>query len=309
MATTAQNIYDKSISIIDDLSDTGTVDATQSAEYAYRAPSLLDLWQKEIVRSGNYFKTYDIDCFPKTNLLGEQFSIVENEGTAQEYSGDGAYSFFIDLNGDATLTFTEDGSSVNGFYSLDGGTATAFTGTVTATKPGTSFYSVRGIFTSSGGTIKMSVNGTYYFRHKNRALMTYKYSAATSVPDYRPWVKVDMPADFKSVSQIVSEYPTVNYAGVLFHKWEGNDLYVNYNYKGLIRITYVPVPTTISALTATMEVDDVTCVMASWYLAEQFALSDQNTELASMCHSKYQELKGESQIKSPQTHVRIIDVY
>jgi hypothetical protein len=45
---TAQEIYEMSIVIMDELSDSGTVDPNQTKEYHHKAPRLLEMWQREL---------------------------------------------------------------------------------------------------------------------------------------------------------------------------------------------------------------------------------------------------------------------
>lgn len=316
MAYTGNEICNMAIAIIDELSDTGTIVAAQVKEYQYRAPYLLDLWQHEMARSGDLFKTFELSCYRKKNLLGDIAQmgiIVENNAESQAYSGTGAYCFYVEADGDCTLTLTEGGTPLAGTYSFNGGAATPFTGTINITVPAgtTSFLPIRGILTASGGNVTMTISGSYYFRHNNRALSPYKYNSALKVPDFKPWVKVTMPTDFKSRSQIISEYPNWQYQeGSSSIKWEGaNELWVMFSYEGLIRIKYIPVPTKITALTQTLEIDDITATSGAYYLAEHFAMADQNSELANRCKEKFRELKIDSMIKQPLQPSEIKDVY
>ncbi|WP_206460424.1 hypothetical protein [Anaerovorax sp. IOR16] len=50
---TGKEVFDIAVSIIDELSDSGTVNPSQVAEYQNRAPFLLDMWQREIGRLEN----------------------------------------------------------------------------------------------------------------------------------------------------------------------------------------------------------------------------------------------------------------
>jgi hypothetical protein len=119
-----------------------------------------------------------------------------------------------------------------------------------------------------------------------------------------------MPSDFKSKTQIINEFPSWQYSDNNTHKWEGaNELYVLFSYEGLIRIKYIPVPKEITSLDQTLEIDDITAISGAYYLAEHFALADQNSELASMCRSKFKELKRESLLNNPLTPSEIKDVY
>jgi hypothetical protein len=316
MAYTGTEVFAQAISILDELSDSGTIVDSQIKEYKHRAPYLLDLWQHEMSKNGDLFKTFELSCFRKKNLLGDvgqMGMIIENNAESQAYSGKGAYCFYIEVDGDCTLTFTEGGAALSGSYSFNGGTVTAFAGTINITVPAgtTSFLPVRGVLTASGGAVTMTVSGSYYFRHSNRALSVYKFATADKVPDFRPWVKVTMPTDFKSRSQIISETPNWQYSeGTPSVKWEGaNELYVMFSYEGLIRIKYVPVPTKITALTQTLEIDETTSTSGAYYLAEHFAMADQNSELAMRCKEKYRELKIDAMIRQPLQPADIKDIY
>ncbi len=316
MAYTGTEIFNSAIAILDELSDTGTIVDSQIKEYKYRAPYLLDLFQKEMAKSGDLFKTFELSCFRKKNLLGDisQMGIIkENNAESQAYSAAGAYCFYLETDGDCTLTFTEDGADLSGVYSFDGGAETPFAGTINITVPDEtiSFLPIRGILTASGGNVTMAISGSYYFRHNNRALSPYKFATAAKVPDFKPWYEVDMPADFKSRSQIITEYPNWQYQeGSSSIKWEGaNELYVMFSYEGLIRIKYIPVPVKITALTQTLEIDEISATSGAYYLAEHFAMADQNDTLAARCKEKFRELKIDSMVKTPLQPSEIKDIY
>jgi len=313
---TGTEIFSQAIAILDELSDSGTIVESQIKEYKHRAPYLLDLWQREMIKNGDLFKTFELSCFRKKNLLGDTSQlgiIIENNAEPQSYSASGAYCFYIEVDGDCTLTFTEDGTPLRGKYSFNGGAETAFTGTVNITVPDgtTSFLPIRGILTASGGNVTMTISGTYYFKHNNRALSPYKFATADKVPDFKPWYKVQMPSDFKSRSQIISEHPSWQYQeGSSSVKWEGaNELYVMFSYDGIIRIKYIPVPTKITDLSQTIEVDDITATSGAYYLAEHFAMADMNDELARRCKEKFRELKIDSMVKTPLQPSEIKDIY
>ena len=310
MSYTGNEIFAIAISILDELSDTGTIVDSQINEYKYRAPYLLDLFQHEMAKNGDLFKTFEMSCTRKKNLLtdvSQMGMIVENNGEAQIYNGLGANCFYLEVDGDCTVTFP----GMTGKYSFNGGEETEFNEVISITVPEgtTSFLPIRGIFNQPGAT--MIISGSYYFRHNNRALSPYKFNSALKVPDFKPWIKVTMPADFKSRSQIISEYPSWQYQeGSSSIKWEGsNELYVMFSYEGLIRIKYVPVPTKITDLTQTLEVDEITSASAAYYLAEHFAMADQNSELAARCKEKYRELKIDAMIRQPLQPSEIKDLY
>lgn len=310
---TGLELFDMSVAVIDELSDLGNVVDSQVSEYKYRAPALLDMWQKEMAKSGDLIKTHEISCMRKKNLLTDvnQFRIIENNAETQVYSAIGANSFYFEVDGDCTVRIQENGVDVSGYYVFNDGTPTAFTGTISLSVTATSFLSCKGVISpaSQTSTITMTFTGSYYFRHNNRALSPYKFATADKVPDFKPWYKVEMPADFKAKSQVIDEYPSWQYENDTKHKWEGKDLYVLFSYEGIIRIRYIPVPVKITSLSQTLEIDDTTAMSAVYYLSEHFAMSDQNTELANACRAKFKELKKESLVKTPLSNNEIIDIY
>lgn len=317
MAVTGQSIFSKSIAIIDELSDSGTISDSQVKEYKSRAPYLLDMFQKEMAKSGDLYKTFEIVCTRKKNLLGDlaHYGIIkENNGTTEQYEAKGAYCFYLEVDGDCTVSFKENGQPMTGKYSFDGGPETSFAGSINITVPEgtTSFLPIRGILNTLNpdSTITMTISGLYYFRHNNRALSDRKYKSALQVPDFKPWIRIKMPDDFKSRTQIINEFEPWQYSESNNHKWEGaNELYVLFSYEGIIRIKYVPVPKEITSLDQELEIDDITCQAGAYYLAEHFAIADQNDELARVCRNKFRELKTESMIKLPLTPSEIKDVY
>ena len=51
--TTAEDIFNKAIVILDELTETGAIADSEIAEYKHKAPYLLDMWQHEIARLEN----------------------------------------------------------------------------------------------------------------------------------------------------------------------------------------------------------------------------------------------------------------
>lgn len=319
MSYTGTEVFNMSISIIDEISDTGTISDAQVKEYKNRAPYLLDMWQKEMAKSGDLFKTFEKSMFRKKNLLGDtiQFTAIEHETTDQQYEANSAaYCFYFGVDGPATVYIEEliGGSwqNVSGTCIYSGGTETAFTGVINADTDTSSFRYYKGLLspTSPNNRMRIRFSGNYYYRHTHRALCPYKYPTIDKVPDFLPWIKITMPDDFKSRSQMINEYPMWQYDESNNHRWEGkNELYVLFSYEGVIRIKYVPVPTKITSLTQTIEVDDITAMSGAYYLAEHFAMADQNTELAQRCKEKFRELKIDSMVKQPLAPGEIKDVY
>jgi hypothetical protein len=312
---TGQEVFEQSISIIDELNTSGIVDPTQVKEYSSRAPFLLDLWQKEMAKSGDLYKTFEISCFRKQNLLGDlnSFDAVEHISTDQTYQCIGGKCFHFGVDSQATVYIEEliggTWQNVAGTFMTNAIPSTVFNGSISATST-ESFTYYKGLISpvSQSNSIRLRFSGNYYYRHSNRAISPNNYPVITLVPDFKAYYKVTMPTDFKTATQVISEYPSWQYTeGV--HKWEGQDLYIQFAYTGTIRITYVPVPAKITSLTQTLEIDDINAMSAAYYLAEHFAMADQNSELASMCRNKFKTLKMESTVKTPLALTQIRDVY
>lgn len=320
MSYTGKEIFDRAITVLDELSENGSVDVNKTKEYYNRAPMLLDMWQHEVIRNGSTQKPFEISCYRKQNLLVDvsQYGMaIEFLGTDQAYEANqAAYCFFFGVDAAATVYIEEligaSWTPVNGFYVTDGVTPTAFLGTINATSNTQSFKYYKGVLnpTDPAHPIRLRFSGTYYYRHTNRALSIYKYPTADKVPDFLPWYKVTMPDDFKSCTQIINEYPNWQYEQDTYRKWEnGKELYINFAYEGVIRVNYIPIPVKITNLTQTLEIDEIEAISGVYYLAEHFAMADQNDELAKRCKQKYAELKAESLQKTALSPQQIVDVY
>ena len=310
MSYTGTELFSRAIAILDELSDTGAVVTADVAEYQYRAPYLLDLWQHEYAKSGLLFNTVEISRKPLFPLAGDRYNIVEHVDTDKTYeTNEAAQSFCFKVDNECSVYVEEyvGGAWANatGTYSQDGGTAAAYTGVITIAAL-TAPTIIKGLITATGTKARLRFSGSYYYQFYDYALFKAAFPTCARVPEYGEYVKYDMPANFNTVTQITQEIPS----GGLSHRWENNkDLYINYDFEGVLKITYKPTPTKITALTQTLEVTESAAVAGAYYLAEQFAMADQNSELAAMCRNKYKELKGED-IKerhlSPQS---IVDVY
>lgn len=319
MSYTGLEIFNMSVAVIDELSDTGTITDSLVSEYKNRAPYLLDLWQGGISKSGDLFKTFEASFFRKINNLGDlsSFDAVEHTDTDLMFETDKKTNcFHFSVDSDATAYAEEligsTWTNIPGFYITYGGVATAFTGLIDAVGNQLSYKDYKGILspTSPTNRIRLRFSGSYYYRIMNRALSPYKFVSADKVPSFKAWNEIDMPDDFKTKTQVVAEYPEWQYGEDTDTKWEnGNKMYVQFSYVGIVRINYIPLPLKITSLTQTLEVDEITARSGAHYLAKYFALADQNTDLANVCSAAYKEIKSESMMKQPLTNTEIIDIY
>lgn len=310
MSYTGTEIFNMAIAIIDELSDTGTISESQVREYKYRAPYLLDMWQKEYAKKGSLFSTVEIIRKPLVNLLGSRFNIVEHVSDDLTYeTSEVAKSFYFKVDNECQVYVEEyvNGAWTNasGTYIQDSGNATAFTGVITVSAL-TNPAMIKGIITATGTKTRLRFSGSYYYQFCNFALYKAAFPNCARVPEYGSYIKYDMPTNFDSITQIIEENPQIG----LVHKWENSkDLYVNYDFEGILKITYKPTPTKITLITQTLEISESAAISGAYYLAEHFAMADQNSELAQRCRDKYFELKREDTKERPLSSKPITDVY
>lgn len=305
MATTAQDIFYKVRALLDEYSDEGIITPDADvADMQAKSILLIDSAQKELYKSGKLYKKHEFTRKPYENLLGTltSFDIVEYVGTPQYYPVQGvkAKAYYLEADGetdDVAVQELENGTWIDLIPISIPNTVTSMTsykGSITPTTP--------------GNLIRLKFGGTYQYQHQNRALFSAPF-AATKVPDYRPWVKYTMPDNFRSVDSIVEEYPARQYGQAAMSKWEGyKDLYINYFYEGTVRIVYKPVPVTITAITDTLEIDDISVQAIAYYVAARLAPFE-NASLVNFFEGKYTEMRMDSFINMPQSEQTIIDVY
>lgn len=298
---TAQTIYDMAMDFMDKRNQTGVIDTTKTARYRVRTPSILTSWQSELAKTGDLYSKKEIPCKPIPSLFG----LISGFDTLEHLSVDltkevtkpcKAYSFEVD--GEATI------------YIEDYTTQWNVLATINVPSDVISYTNYNGIVTPTNGATKSRIrfSGSYYYKATNYALFDYPLKAS-QVPKYAPWVKYQMPADFKSVDQIIDEYPDRQYAKDSTYKWEGRkDLYLNYYYEGKVRIVYKPIPIPITDLSQTLEVDDITAMSGAYFLASHLLLTE-DPATASFFNGRFMELKIESNIKQPASIQDIVDVY
>jgi hypothetical protein len=306
MAVTVQNLFLDARALIDELSDDGTIiPESDVIDLQTKFIRFANMAQKELYKVGKLYNKYEISWKPAPNLLGllSNFNIVDFIGTLQYYPNEsgviGAKAYYFEADGSGTVTIEENQS----------GTWTVLT-TITIPDTVASFTAYKGLILPLGNTnpIRMKFDGTTHYRHVNRCLYSYPF-ATNKIPDYRPWVKIEMPANFRTLDCIVQEYPDRQYSKDPNYKWEGfRDLYINYGYEGNLRVIYKPVPTDITTITDTLEIDDITAQAITYYGAARLATFE-NQNLVNYFEQKYGELKLESTKEAPLGEQEIIDVY
>lgn len=302
MSTTAEQVFILGMALADEMTDTiNVVNASDTASYKARTPGILTLLQAELVRQGDLYKTFEFSQKSIDNILGNGFYLQTYIGNDISIQGNGsckAYSFEVD--GEATV-YIEDFTTV--WNTLL---------TIAPTDPTTrQFTAYKGVVVPSSGATasRIRFSGTYAYNIINYALFAPTMKPAR-IPDYAPWVKVTLPADFKSLDQVVNESEIKQYLKDTDYKWEGHkDLYVRYDFEGSVRINYRPIPAVITATADVLELDDVTCRTLLPYGLAAELFKEENKDVSSFCKNRYDELKANSVLRKPASEQVITDVY
>jgi hypothetical protein len=296
---TAQQIFDFTCDLISKRSPNGTIDAGKTASYRARSLGLLTLWQNIMSRTGNIYSTFEFDSKPIPNLISNGFIMREHldQDINIEVMGSvKAHNIEVDGPG---IIYVEDFTSVWNTLA-----------TITVPPTVTSFTQYKALVTPTVGATKSRyrLSGPTYYKVINLALYSYPV-LADRIPDFAPMVKHKMPDDFKSMNQIVNESPIQGYVRDGDFAWEGrNILLVDHEYVGKVRVIYKPVPITITDLTQTLQVDDITSMSGAYYLASHLILIEDPAS-ASFFQQIFEELKIDSRRKQPAPMRKIEDVY
>jgi len=304
MATTVQNIIDDAKALLGTYTDDGVVIA--SADIPDFAPSCVrfaDMGQKELFKLGRIQKTIEFANSPVKNELGllSNFDVVEFLGEDLYFpSTDGvvAKSYYLEADKTHTIVIEE----------LEGGTWQTLT-TTTATVTSMTAYKANITPSTVGNKVRLRLTGTTFYRSVNRALYNVSFQSDSDVPSYQPWVEYQLPTDFKSLDSVIEEFESRQYGESATYKFENpNRFYYNYYFKGILRIIYNPVPVTLTAVTDTLEIDDIVAKALAFYVASWISPYE-NQSMTNPLFQKYEELKTESMRSEPSTEEKIQDVY
>jgi hypothetical protein len=298
MSTTANQVFEWVMAIADELSPTGTVNPSDTNDYKFRTPAILNSLQSELIKPGDIYSTHEVSHKPATTIVG-LFDVLEYEGVELTREGAGqAKAYYLEADGEGTI-YVED-------YTGTWNTLA----TITVPNTVTDFTAYSGVLTPTSGSTatRFRFTGTYRYLVKNFALFSAPFQLAR-IPIYRPYFKATMPTDFKSVDQIVNEEAD-QYNISATYKWEGkNELYIPWEFAGNIRIVYRPVPSLVSAITDTLQVDDVTARTLMVYGLGMELYKDENADLYNHFLSKYEKLKSQAMKAPPATEQTIVNVY
>jgi hypothetical protein len=305
MALTVENVLIRALALIDELTTTGTRDTTKTADYAGKTPALVDMYQKELLMTSDLYESYELARKPVENKLSEQYTYDDYEAEELTYECDSAaYAYYFESDSGSGVAYVED--YVSGAWN------TLATITMTNTTDGFNAYKGRVTPTTNATKSRLRFTGMYHYRTVNRALFAVPFEYGKN-PDYAPYVKITLPTDARFIDKVILESYRGNYNNDEAYKIERDGvaqyLYINNDFEGKIRVQYRPLPTTITALTDTLQVDDTTANVMAYRLASAFMRSEQNNDAYKSLDNDYKQLKGELRIKQPTGVVGIVDHY
>jgi len=304
---TVNEIFERAIALVDGITDAGIVDDANTADYKARTPFLINLFQMELIKSGELFTKYPIAYKPFKNILlgGDHFSVSEHFDTDVTIeSTDVARIYYFESDASSGTVKIED---YNGAWTT--------LATVNLTNIGYGFTPYKALVTPTTGATKSRIvfSGSYYYRYRNVALHAEALSNISRFFDYSVRVRIPMPIDCHSIKDVIFKWYKGNYAVSpeyeVEHKGNRIEILFDREFEGEVLITYVPNPEEITAVTDDITIDDFSGNIMSYMLAEAFMNVEQNDYLAGLFKNKYQLLIAETQIKKPKPVVRIINKY
>lgn len=301
-----QEIFDKAMVLMDNYTEDGVrVPVEDTIDLQAKSIPLADMAQKELYSISRIEKSFEFNNKPAPNLLGNltNFDQVDFIGIDQVYPKDGygvigAKAYYFEATGVGQCVIEE----YNGV---------TYQTLLTVNMPlGSSYAAYKGVIAPSNINypIRMRFTGTTFFRHVNRCLFSYPF-AVSQIPDYRPWILIDLPPDFMDISQLVSEYPERQYGTDIPYKWEmPNKLYVNYFFDANYRMIYKPIPPTITQITDTLECNAIIGQLIPYYVAAKLSPFE-NQNLVNFYEGKYNEMKLQAQSPTPLTWEKVATRY
>ncbi len=277
---TVNEVFEKSMSLMDERTENGVVDADAVVIYQQNTPYIIDSLQRELLLIGDIYSTHEISrksIQPKMSVL--EVTEHDDEDVSKE-SSEVCKAYYFEVDGPGTVYIEDYTTSWN----------TLATQVVPSTVE--SFTAYKGVLTPTSGATKTRIrfSGSYYYNFRNIALYSQSFEAEANVPNFGEYVKYEMPTDFSSTSQIIGE--ETNYGKLTDYKWEGQkDLYIPYSFSGNIRIVYRPVPTDITALTDELQIDDIVASTVLPFGLAREILATENAALSNYFGQRYEELK------------------
>jgi len=306
MSVTAQTIYNRAISLIDEIdSATGIPNVDGTDDYLANALYQLNCLQTELLSYSQTVQKYELSCKSFANLCSESFSLAYHDSDDVEKYAEagGVKAYYFECDGAGTAYIEDFTSSWN------------ILATVTLTEPTSGFTAYKGIVSPTTGATRTRIrfSGSYYYAFQNWALFGVSFSSSSKIPNYREWIKVTLPSTLYYIQNVIAETVSGIYADDSVYKIEeyGNlrEFYYSYNFEGMIRIMYRAYPTTLTAMTDVLECDDATATAFVYGLALYFAQQDKDSDLYGILKVRFNEQKNILLVQKPLPAENITNVY
>lgn len=280
----------KAIKYINEYSNNGNlISTTTNADYLLRMNDLANAAQMEIATVRKIQASFSISQNPIINQLGllQGFDEIQHLGSDNTTTvAVGSKSYYFEVDRQCTVYIEEQ---INNVWTI--------LSTITVPSTVTTFASYKGLITPSSAlnNVRIRFSGAYPYNIRNRALYAYTFPTANDVPDYRPFVKYDMPADFMELKKVTQETDPRQYTSLKDYRWEGiRTFVVNYYQTGSFRIEYYKYPTVIDSTTddnTSFEVDLVAQEAIPYYIGAHVMIGE-NPGISTLLLNLYQSKLG-----------------
>lgn len=299
MSITAKQIFEMTMDLIDERLDTGLIDEDATADYKARTPGILTTLQNELLPYSDTYKTFDLRRVPIEPVASVEEIVQHEESDINVVAPTKAYGYYFEADGPGTAYIEELVGSWNILETI-------------TINDNSYFEEYKGLITPdvSATSVRIRFSGNFYYNYTNVALYDKRFSGVEKVPEYKPYIKIDMPDDFKSISQIVTESYPNNYVKTVDYYWEKeSELHVNRRFEGEIRVIYRPSPGPITSIDDTLVLDDVMAASVLPYGLGAKLMATENVSLGSYLQSIYDENKFRAVQDKPQPINPVEDVY
>lgn len=263
--------------------------AAQNADYTLSFNDAADTAQKKIATIKKIISTYSFSQNPILNQLGllQGFDIVQHLATDDVSSvAIGSRAYYFEVDRQCTVYIEE---SINSVWTI--------LSTIIAPSTVTSFTAYKGLITPSSllNQVRIRFGGLYVYNIRNRYLCQYTFPTVADIPDYTPYVKYTMPANFMKLKGIVHKTDVRIYEHMSDFFWESKRvLVVNYFYSGSFDVEYFAYPTDITSTTDdsyVFEVDIDACEAIPYFMGAM-ALVEENPSISTTLLNLYQSELG-----------------
>lgn len=278
-----KEIREKVLKIIDEYSNKGVVTPdSRNADYIIRINDFIDVAQREIMQYKFINGEKDITQNTLPNLLGNKYYMYQHLEDDMIYSAQYAKSFYFEVDNIATIVIEEE-IQPNVWYAL-----------LTLTNTTKSLYNIfKGNipYINYGDAIRIRFTGPYVYNFRYPCLYKYNFPIDTDVPDYTPYIRYVLPADYYRFNKIITETDYKMYQQIQSFRWETRiTLIIPNSIVGNIKFLYFKYPIQIDNNTLDsfeLELDTEAQELVPFYVA-QLLLKVQNPPISNIIFQEYQ---------------------